>query len=93
MRKRRPPRPTRSCVKKTGPEEVELDRDRRDDQREQGAVSSSSAATDDVHRALHEPRGAREHRRVDAEDRDALDVVDLDRGAEDVEQRAVGRSP
>ena len=65
-------------TEKHRPAAVELDGDR--DHRTIGSVKSSSAAAPtQVHRALEQPRGAREHGRVDAEHRQALDVVHLGR--------------
>ena len=40
---------------------------------------------DEVERALEQPRGAREPEAPDAEQRHALDVVELDRRADDLE--------
>ena len=40
----------------------------------------------DVEPPLDQPRGAGQHRRIDPEQRHSLEVVDLDRGAEDLDQ-------
>ena len=84
--KRRPPRPIRSWRKKTGPREVSLDRDA-PRAASSGSVSSEHDSGDrDVHRPLEEARRRRQRRRVDPEHGDPLDVVDLDRGAEHVDE-------
>ena len=84
-RKRRPQRPIRSWRKKTGPLESSLIASAMTANR--GAASSSTRQrADDVHGPLQEAGGAGEDRRVDAENGHALDVVDLDRGAQRIEQ-------
>ena len=77
---------SRSWRKRTGPRRVELDRDRDARAAAARSATSSSAAPGDVDRPLEQARGARQDRRVEPEHGDALDVVDLDRRAERVEE-------
>ena len=84
MRKCCPSRPTRGCRKKTGPAESS---------RIATAIAAINGPTtqepdrgaDDVERALEQPRRAHEAEAADAEHRHPVDVVELDRGADDLE--------
>ncbi len=84
IRKCRPSRPTRTWRKKTGPLESS---------RIASAIAAISGPTasspidgrDEVERSLEQPRGARQPERADAEHRHAVDVLELDGRADDLE--------